>query len=145
MNYSTRKKAGGEIVESEGILSPPMHRQGSIETFTLVLPQCPRVRKHAVAFRYSGKQFLITVAYIISSNHSPFVSGRHPVNRQRISRLLGTTGIRQPRRFISRKGFNRYFRYPPHIRRSPAYIAFNIVKQSYESAYLPIARTFHAC
>lgn len=50
------------------------------------LPQCPRVRKHTVTFRSSGKQFLITVT--ISSNHLPFVSGWHPVSRQRISRFF---------------------------------------------------------
>ena len=81
-----------------------MHRQGSIETFTLVLPQCPRVRKHAVTFRYSGKQFLITVAYIISSNHSPFVSGRRPVNRQRISRLLRLLTFANPAGSFREKG-----------------------------------------
>lgn len=50
------------------------------------LPQCPRIRKRAVTFRSSGKQFLITVT--IRSNPLPFVSGWHPVNRQRISRLF---------------------------------------------------------
>jgi hypothetical protein len=39
-----------------------------------------------VTFRSSGKQFLITVA--ISSNHLPFVSGWHPVDRQGISRFF---------------------------------------------------------
>nr|DAR33528.1 MAG TPA: hypothetical protein [Caudoviricetes sp.] len=29
---------GGEIVESEGILSPSMHRQGNLKTFALMLP-----------------------------------------------------------------------------------------------------------
>lgn len=81
-----------------------MHRQGSIETFTLVLPQCPRVRKHAVTFRSSGKQFLITVAYIISSNHSPFVSGRRPVDRQRISRLLRLLAFANPDGSFREKG-----------------------------------------
>lgn len=111
MNYSTRKKAGGEIVESEGILSPPMHRQGSIETFTLVLPQCPRARKRAVTFRYSGKLIF---------NHCHLFQGRRPCESAKEILAPHRAYWYSPTQLILfAKGINRYFPCLSHMRRFP--------------------------
>lgn len=78
------------------------------------LPQCPRIRKRAVTFRSSGKQFLITVT--IRSN-PPAICFRMASREttKDFSLFQELTGIRQPSRFISRKGIDRYFPYLSHI------------------------------
>lgn len=78
---------GGEIVESEGMLSPPMHRQGSIETFTLVLP-------HAAVARLD--RFSIVKQSYESAYFSLLGCVSTPVSKQRpyVSTSLLRVGIR---------------------------------------------------
>lgn len=91
-----------------GFQDRPLNRLGT-------LPQCPHVRKHAVTFRSSGKQFLITVT--IRSNPPAIcfrMASREP-GKGFLAFFQKLTGIHQPSRFISRKGINGYLPHFSHI------------------------------